>query len=476
MDSIRRNGRNMLLWAPVLFIAIVSFQLLGPTPIGLADNNDFARVLAPLHLWPRGAVPPASNSHSRFRYFTPEYVVSEPFWDTHIPTSEGLIARAAVFVSEIVLSSGRFDLRVMGVIHALLMTGALACFLWALRDRELWVRLASTAVILWMWTDVMYVQQFSTAYTDAGAIAGLCLAFSIVLVVLLTPRGNSLKWAIAFILVSGFLLGTKIQHATTIVPLAAFAILMAARRGQSWKTRAAWCAAPAILSATVFFMVLSTPGDYRSAPAFTVVFYKLAVLSKDPDLVLAAFGMPVHEFGRYIGHHYYEAVVPRDQPFRDRMRALVTPRRLASFYLRNPRMLVITARYDWLTFAGDVNLQYYGDLREVNTVLKKRSPEFNLWSGARQRLFRVAPFYPLILFGMSLLLCAAAAADPKLRQALPLWPVPAMVTFIAVSCFLFSSLLDAGETPRHLVIFQVATDLTILSLFLTVAVRNKPSV
>jgi hypothetical protein len=158
------------------------------------------------------------------------------------------------------------------------------------------------------------------------------------------------------------------------------------------------------------------------------------------------------------------------------MRALVTPRRLASFYLRNPRILLKTARYDWLNFAGDVNLQHYGDLREVDTVRRKRSPEFNLWSGARQRLFRVAPFYPLVLFGMSLLLCVAGAAEPKLRRALPLWPVPAMVTFIAVSCFLFSSLLDAGETSRHLVIFQVATDLTILSLFLAMVVRNKPSV
>jgi hypothetical protein len=79
-----------------------------------------------------------------------------------------------------------------------------------------------------------------------------------------------------------------------------------------------------------------------------------------------------------------------------------------------------------------------------------------------------------LVFGISLLLCLACAASRRLRGYFPLWPVPAMAALIAVSCFLASSLLDAAETARHLVLFQAATDLSILSLFLSMAVRSRP--
>ncbi len=285
-----------MLWAPVVvFAAVVSFQLFGPVPIGLSDNGDFPRVLGPLRLWPASVPAATRDTDSLFRYFTPEYVISDPKYDPGIPSSEWLIALAAGGVSRIFLPEGRFDLRAMGAAHALLMALALFWFSWALRNEAPWVRVSSAVLILSMWTDVMYVQQFSTAFTDAGAIAALCLAFSVALIALLAPKGNSLKWAVAFALSSAFLLGTKLQHAFALVPLGAFAILMAARRTQTWQARAMWCATPPLLLATVLFMVRETPGDYRTAPAFTVVFYKLAVLSKDPDRVLAAFQMPGEE-------------------------------------------------------------------------------------------------------------------------------------------------------------------------------------
>ncbi len=84
----------------------------------------------------------------------------------------------------------------------------------------------------------------------------------------------------------------------------------------------------------------------------------------------------------------------------------------------------------------------------------------------------MAPLYPIAVFGLALALCLAGMASRKMRACFPLWPVPAMAAFIAICCFLASSLLDAAETARHLVLFQAATDLTILSLFLAMAVRR----
>ena len=462
-----------MLCAPVaVFGAVVSFQLFGPVPIGLADNGDFPRVLGPLRLWPASVPPATRDSKSLFRYFTPRYVVSDPVYDPGIPNSEQYIALAALGVSRMFLPEGRFDLRAMGAIHALLMALALFWFLWALRREAPWVRVLSAILILSMWTDVMYVQQFSTAYTDAGAIAALCLAFSVALIGLLTPEGSSLKWAVAFALCAAFLLGTKLQHAFAIVPLGAFAIFMAARRARTWPARIIWWSTPALLLATVLFMVRETPDDYRRPPAFTVVFYKLAVLSKEPDRVLAAFHMSVEEFGKYVGHYVYEPMVPTDESFHKRILALVTPARIASFYVHNPDVLIKVVRSDWLQYASLVNLHvYFGHMREADTIAGKASPDFHVWSGSRTALFRFAPFYPLAFFGLALGLCLAGLVSGKMRARFPLWPVPAMMAFTAIACFLSSSLLDASETARHLVLFQAAEDLTILALFLSIATR-----
>ncbi len=237
----------------------------------------------------------------------------------------------------------------------------------------------------------------------------------------------------------------------------------------------AWLAIPVALLGTVLYLAERTPVTYREPPAFTVVFFKLAVLSKNPAEVLAAFHMPGEEFSKDIGHHRYEPMVPKDDSFRQRIVSLVTPVRLAAFYWHYPEVAAAAIQSDRNEAASDVSLNGYGHLREVDVVQKKTSPEFNLWSGLRRALFRPAPLYPVYLFGLALIFCVAGAVSRRLRERLPLWPLPAMATSIAVSCYLTASLMDAVGTRRHLVLVHAATDLTILMLFLAVLARAVPA-
>ena len=475
--SGRRVRDRLLFWVPVAFFAaVVSYQLLGPVPIGMSDNGDFSRVAAPLGLWPTAAPPGSPDSRTQFHFFLPAYTIHQESWDSGVPSTEIWIAWAAKGISRVLLPKDHFDLRVMGVLHALIMLMALICLLRSLRERNPWIRLSAAALVLWMWTDVMYVQQFSTAYTDAGAVVALCLIFSVTLIVLLAPGGRRVWWAPVYALAGLFLLGTKLQHAPALVPLAAFCILMAFRRGVSRPARMVWSVTPFLLAGTAFFMARETPEQYRTAPAFSVVFFKIAVLARDPGRALADFRMPQEEYGKYIGHYYYEHTIPYDKPgFNEKIRSLVTPGSLASFYAHNPRTLWRVVRADWLVSASDVNLGNYGILRETDVRDRKASPEFNLWSGFRRRLFMGAPPYPLVFFAAAFLLGAGGVFSRKWRAGFPLWPVPAMMTLVALSGFLTSSLMDAAETARHMVLFQAGTDLTILSLFLALVVRNAPT-
>jgi hypothetical protein len=129
-----------VLWLPLAaFVLIAGVQFLGPMPVGLADNGDFARVLGKLSLWP---APPYRNiTQAQFRYFVDDYVVAYPRLDSGVPSSEWLIAALAKKTAGIVLPRGHFNLRVIGVIHAAILVLALFIFLKALRNRPPWLRL-----------------------------------------------------------------------------------------------------------------------------------------------------------------------------------------------------------------------------------------------------------------------------------------------------------------------------------------------
>ncbi len=158
--------RRLTLWlAIVLFIGIIGYQLFGPIPIGLADNGDFPRILGSLRLSPG----PADNGH---RFFINDYIVGKR-WNSGIPSSEWLVAALAKRIARVVLPAGTFKLQLIGLLHAAILSVAFIILLTALRTRAWWVQLLCGFFLLFIWTDLEYVQQLSTAYTDAGAVVAL---------------------------------------------------------------------------------------------------------------------------------------------------------------------------------------------------------------------------------------------------------------------------------------------------------------
>jgi hypothetical protein len=452
----------------VVFCILAGYQILGPVPIGVSNNDDFARVLGPLRLWPSTIAP--GDRSSLFRFFVPEYKVADPKYDIHVPSTEWLVAYLGKASSRIVLGHGLFDLRVMGVIHMLLLALALVLFNRALRRQPVWLNVVGTAWLVWMWADVMYVQQFNTAYSDAGALVGLCIAIAIATNSALAEE-PSCAWAIGFAIAGSFMEGAKTQHVPAVVPFSAFAVLMALR-ARRWRNRIAWLGTPVILCGVAIYMVEKLPDDYKTEPSFSIVFWKLAVLSKNPRSVLDQFHLPGREFDKYIGHYFYEPIVPAaDEGFRRRIRSLVPMSAVAAFYARNPDMLKKVIEFDWKASVPDVDMNEYGRMRESDVAAKKQAPVIQGWSRLRKAPFRIFLWYPVIFFAVAFAGAGAGLASTAVRQRFPLWPIPLMSTLVALACFALSSLVDAVETTRHLVIFQAATDLTIFTTFLAMFVR-----
>ena len=123
IQKVFRCGRPPRLAAAcALFAGIIGFQILGPVPIGLADNGDFARILGPLRLWLVGRLARKSFT-SRFNYFVNDYiVVGLHVYDGGVPSSEELIARLAKGTAGMILPTPEpFNLRLMGFLHAAIL-------------------------------------------------------------------------------------------------------------------------------------------------------------------------------------------------------------------------------------------------------------------------------------------------------------------------------------------------------------------
>lgn len=454
-----------------MFAAIVAPQLVGPAPVGLANNGDFSRVLGPFGI----CLPPAvaNDAHLYFRYFVNEYQTGCPLYDERLPNSEAVFVASAKSIAKLTLPAGTFRLSVLGLIHAAVAALALFVLLSVLRDQKVWKQLFAAGLVLFVWTDIRYVEQFNTAYWDTAAHLALLLLFAIA--VSWVFDADRPAWPVSFALAGWLLLASKTQHQTVLPVLIGFC-WFAAFRVRSVASRALWLTAPLLFATTTLWMLLATPGEYRAPPAFTLVFFKLTTLSPDPRTVLADFNMSEPEFLKYVGLYAYEPQAPMSDPaFQKRMVRLVTPRSLGSFYLRRPQTLRKVLVFDLKNSASDVDLTSsgYGYRREPDVQKGRRPFVLTAWTRFRRRLFALAPFHLVWFFGTVIGLSLVCFTSARVAMWLPLWPVTLLTVLLAIATFLSASLLDAVETARHLTIFQTATDLTIVSLVLSIALSPR---
>src|SRR4051812_19144632 len=109
LDKIR-----ILKHAPCLvFAAILTAQLFVPPSIGLADNQDFSKVMGLFSL--------AGRWEDDYKYVHLKYRFDSRYhWEAGYYSSETLLAAAPIGLSSVFSKDGSFDLRWMGLLHGLL--------------------------------------------------------------------------------------------------------------------------------------------------------------------------------------------------------------------------------------------------------------------------------------------------------------------------------------------------------------------
>jgi len=449
----------------VSFATCVCFQLFVPPSIGLANNGDFGKMIGRFDLGPEDSAAPTEY----------DYVITHWKFDTQYHWISDNVSSELILIFCALLigwkgSVKQFDIRTMGAVHAVLWIACFAVLLVLLRRLPSSSRWLTALAALFMFTDVSYVALCNSFYTDAGAFLFLGWATVLWLLLMLRPQ-RSLPLSIAFSIASVLFVLTKPQHAP--LGLFLFALgLVAGRKFEKPAQKTGAVAIALIIPLAAWAEYWSIPFPEMKMPQYGVVFGKILEGSPTPAQDLRELGLGP-EYARYIGQGRTALADPIDenQWWADYL-SKVTPGRVLQFHLRHPWRTAVFMYRDMNEKAADRRLQIFGKYdRESGYGAKAQARSFYWWTSMRSALFRLAPWHIVAWFAAVGWICVRLALRRSGSAAGSIAILCLLLTAMASVEFLISSLADSGETERHLFLFQVLTDFTILGAIVWVTER-----
>lgn len=474
LQQFGRNRSRIVFEAvcTLVFVLTIWFRGFWPVPIGFPDNGDYPKVLGRINAWPVHG----QEGHT-FDYLVTDYLIDpNRSWDARIPTLEVPLARCASFVSSFLLPPGHFDLRILGAAHALILALAFWILLRTFRGFSWAWSFVLAAVTLLVFTDAEYLEFLNSAFMDASAITLLVLLFSLALILSQNLPKPPWEFIVAFSMVGALFLSTKLQHQFTVIPLASFCLYLGTRT-KDRSSMAAWLCGAILMIATSAWMVVHRLPDYQADSGFSLVFLKLLPLSQSPPDALRELGRPASEV-RYIGMNTWSPGSPMsNNEYHDRFWRDVSPGRVMKFYGRH---LGIAGRILWCDLrksGSDIpvselevgldrsTIRPYGVYRKADDPKPHQRPRIlSLWSDLRRFLAISIPLLIPAIYAVCVVLALYKLCRKPDREDLRTWPLLLLLCVMGIFSFLAGSLGDATDTARHIVTYQVATDLILLLL------------
>jgi hypothetical protein len=440
-----------------IFTGCVVFQLFVPPSIGLANNGDFGKMVGRFALGPESL-----DSSEEYKYFTPRWVYNREFhWVSENHSSELILITAALLVGW-EFSSFVFDIRILGAIHALLWIGCFAALLHLLRPGSGWRAMLAGLAALFIFTDVSYVAYFNSFYTDTAAL--LFLSWAIVLwLYFVSRRPPSVLFYLLFCVAGILAVASKSQHAFLAPFLFILAVVGAFMFETGMRKIAALAFAFLILAAAVRSFT-QTVEQEKLQPQHGVIFYKILKRSSHPLDDLRELGLGP-EYLRYVDYvPAAGAYDPKADPaWSAKFLRETGTGRIAWFYLRHPWRAMVILYGDLHGAARDrrpPNLGNFG--KQYGREPVARTTAFGWWSYLRSALFWIAPWHILLWYaavlGIGIMVAIRGVKTGGWRVAV----LCVLLAGMGLIELLTSSLADSGETDRHLFLFHVITDFTIV--------------
>ncbi len=441
-DAVRWPGILMIIAAA----AIIAVQVFVPPAVGLANNGDFSKVIGSFSL--------GAPTEDEFHYADTTYRIEDRYqYDAPFRSSEKLLVGMAI---RAFTRGGTFDLRWMGLIHALVLLASVVLLQPCLNKWPLWPRLAISAAMLLVFGDVMYVALLNSFYMDAAALVFLLLA--------VVAFVRSVMWgrrfdAVLFVIASAMLVTSKAQHAPLGVALAGLCFAFGVSRGFSIVSAIVLLAASAIGWTSV-------PPDYAPHGIYSVVFHQVLPNSRDLSGDLTALGLN-DSYRKWIGTHAYDDRSGMNDPeFVHQFSQRTSYARLGWFFMTHPRDTAKAAIAS-LAEAGRQRPPLGNFDRGAGLPESAESHRFGWWSSLKRNLFyQHGARYLAVIGGLQVMLFAVVWW--RRRQIAPRLMFAAFVLIaLTVLSLGIATFADAVEVTRHHLIPLALLDLELICAAVT---------
>jgi hypothetical protein len=454
----RTPSFNLILVCASLAVAatLLTFQLLVPPIVGLADNGDFARVTEPVGL---ASISPLPEDRF-FGWVQPEFALVKPVGiRSWYKSSETLLAGAAVLAVRIGRRDARvFDVRFLAGLHILLLLTAMGILIASCRGLAPATQGIVAFLLVFFFTDVGWAAAFNSLYCQTASLLFLMLTVAVAAAGL-RRGGFTPGLALAYFLCAALFVCSKPQESLLGPLLAVFGVRMVTVPIRGLR-RLAWGLAAALCLLSIYYYT-RTPASIRGVAAYNVLFTEILPHSPDPAGDLADLGLDP-SWIRYSGtnafdpHGFYE-----DRVLRSRLLPHIGQGALLRLYLRHPKRIG-----ELLVRAGKSSFELRpSDLgnfaRSAGWPPGRQTSAFSAWSRLRSRLNGLTAL-AILLVGNAAAVAAtyrrATRTGRLFREGLLLLVLMAAVEFGVCS---YADAL--WELSRHLYAFHAMCDLILIA-------------
>ncbi|MEX0881166.1 MAG: hypothetical protein WD451_15740 [Thermoanaerobaculia bacterium] len=458
--SPRGERRAPVVATVAVAAALLAAQLLVPPILGLADNGDFGRVMAKVGLGYIGT----TREDNYVNWALTKFALvqkARPADPTSVYlTSETPVAALAVLASRVFGDGAVFDIRFLGVLHALLLLAALGVLVAACRDLSAPTQWLVAALLVFIFSDVGYAAPLNSLYAQTASFLFFLLTAAAAAAGI-SRGGLDGAHLFAYFGLAAMFVASKPQEAVHGPLLAAFGLSLAlsgARRSRRWLAAAlALC-----LFAFSVWCFRSTPDWLRRVALYNTLFRELLPSSPDPAADLRHLGLDPG-----LVRHANTSPYPPGSLLYDPERSADLFRKydyraLLGFYLSHPERLASLVHRGTRSAFHLRPLVLANYAKDSGRPPRTMTTHFDWWSRLRLVLTPVPPFWLALLLGGNLIACALGYRRASRRGRLARQGIAVLVLMAAME-FLVAVLADIlGDVARHLYVFHAMCDLLIV--------------
>jgi len=442
-----------------LCAGLVAWQLFLPPSLGVADNNDFPKLIGRYCLGDAG-------QHPLFEYVSFHYRVAPSYcWDSGLVTSAALPLQAARLISRVFRPAGGFDLRVLGAVYAFLFLAAFHALQRLARMAPPGRRLILPAVALLIFGGAAYVPWFNSFYFDTASYLAL-LWFGIAAYLLVFGPRIGMAGYFAAVALVVFFATSKSQHAPLALLMIPCFLFPFGRR--EFPARWARVTAAVAIAGSTAYMLASVPRFYTTAALYNALFYQALPREDHPAADLAALGID-HSMMSEVGKHRFQPDTRMEDPAVEAaFAARISVSKMAWFYLTHPRLSARVLAYALEEASlqrvrmkvGSREYRLGNYARSTGRGAESQSHFLTLWSDLKAASMGNRPaVYAGYAGALLLAVCILAMRRPAPQRPQAVLLAATLSAMTAAS--LLASMFDGVETGRHLFLFNALLDMAV---------------